>query len=485
MRSLLTHSASRLFGGRSFSSGINSPILNGALAPEDRSAFIRVHQWIRLFAFALCLIVSLSLAPVSHAQAYAITNAKIFPVSGPPIDGGTVVIKDGKIAAVGKSASVPSGAKVIDARGLEVYPGIFNPITEVGLNEIGAVESSVDTHEIGEWNQDVIAATAVNPESAHIGVVRAAGITHVIAAPGQGGGRGGAGGSVFGGQASLMNLAGWTNEQMTAKAYAALVLNWPTYPGGAGGGRGGGGRGAAAGAENPQDARAAYDRHVNDISDWLDRARHYQLASEKGAKQNWSRDLKLEALVPIVKGETPLLVFTEDPRSIKDAINFCEKQKVKMILATGQAAADDIDFLKQHQTPVILRPTLTLLRYEDDPYDLSLTLAGKLSAAGVKIAFASYSNEFARRVAQQAGVAEGFGLSHEEALKALTLYPAQMFGVEKDFGSIEPGKVANLIVTTGDLLELNTEVKHLFIAGKETSLDNRHLDLYNKYKARP
>lgn len=454
--------------------------------PTDASSeFISRYLWLRFFALALLLSISLlCTSSPAVAQTYAITNAKIFPVSGPPIDGGTVVIKDGKIAAVGKSASVPSGAKVIDARGLEVYPGVFNPITEVGLNEIGAVESSVDTHEIGEWNQDVIAATAVNPESAHIGVVRAAGITHVLSVPGQGGGRGGAG-NVFGGQASLMNLAGWTNEQMTAKAYAALVLNWPTYPGGGGGGRGGGGRGAPAGAENPQDARAAYDNHVRDISDWLDRARHYQLASEKGAKQNWSRDLKLEALVPIVKGDLPLLVFTEDPRAIKDAVAFCEKQKVKMILATGEAAADDIDFLKQHQTPVILRPALTLVRYEDDPYDLSLTLAGKLSAAGVKIAFASYSNEFARRLTQQAGVAEGFGLSHEEALKSITLYPAQMFGVDKDFGSIEPGKVANLVVTTADLLELNSEVKHLFIAGKETSLDNRHLDLYNKYKARP
>jgi imidazolonepropionase-like amidohydrolase len=424
------------------------------------------------------------LAPASFSQAgtYAIEHGKVFPVSGPPIDDGTVVIKDGKIAAVGKGVAVPSGAKVIDARGLEVYPGIFNPITEIGLNEIGAVEASVDTHELGDWNADIIAATGVNPESAHIPVTRVSGITHVNVVPGQGGGgRGGEGANYIGGQASLMNLAGWTNEEMTVKPEVAMVVNWPQVPG-SGGGRRGGGGGAAA---NAGEARTEYDKHVDDLGDWLDRARHYDQAHEKGNAANFHRDLKLEALVPFVRGDIPVLVFTEDPRGIDDAVRFCEKEKVKMVLATGEAAAERKDFLKQHNVNVVLRPTLTLLRYEDDPYDLNMTLPHDLNAAGVKIAFASYTNEFARRLTQQAGVAVAYGLPHDEAIKALTLYPAQMFGVDKMFGSIEPGKMANIIVTNGDPLELSTEVKYLFIKGEQTSLDNRHLDLYNKYKKRP
>ncbi len=156
-----------------------------------------------------------------------------------------------------------------------------------------------------------------------------------------------------------------------------------------------------------------------------------------------------------------------------------------MVLATGEAASEKKDFLKQHNVNVILGPTLSLVRYEDDAYDTNLMLPHDLNAEGVKIAFASYSNEFARRLPQEAGVAVAFGLPHDEALKALTLYPAQMFGMDKELGTLEVGKMANVIVTNGDPLELTTEVKYLFIKGELTSLDNRQLDLYNKYKKRP
>src|SRR5579862_1035333 len=202
-------------------------------------------------AIAACVLV----CSASHAQSYAITNAKVFPISGPPIDGATVVIHDGKITAIGKGAAVPAGAKVIDAKGLEVYPGFFNPITEIGLNEIGAVNSSIDTHEVGENNADIAGATGVNVESAHIGVTRVSGITHVNTVPAAGG-RGDTN-NLIGGQASLINLAGWTTEDMVVKREAAMVVNWPTLPGGAGRGfGGGGGRGGA--PANP-DARAEYD----------------------------------------------------------------------------------------------------------------------------------------------------------------------------------------------------------------------------------
>ncbi len=428
------------------------------------------------FLLAACVLV----CSASHAQTYAITNAKVFPISGPPIDGATVVIHDGKITAVGKGAAIPSGAKVIDAKGLEVYPGFFNPITEIGINEIGAVNASVDTHEVGENNADINGAAGVNVESAHIAVTRVSGITHVNTVPGQGG-RGDTG-NLIGGQASLINLGGWTTEDMVVKREAGMVVNWPNLPGG--GGRGFGGRGGAA-AEGQSDARAAYDRRIAMLGDWLDSARHYDMAHEKANNANFRRDLKLEALGPVVRGEVPVLVFTDDPRAIEDAVKFFEKEKVKMVLATGEAASEKKDFLKQHNVNVILGPTLQLVRYEDDPYDVNLTLPHDLNAAGVKIAFASYTNEFARRLSQQAGVAVAFGLPHDEALKALTLYPAQMFGLDKELGTLEVGKMANVIVTSGDPLELTTEVKYLFIKGELTSLDNRHLDLYNKYKKRP
>jgi len=433
---------------------------------------------ITLIALLAAVLVG---APASHAQAsqsYAITGAKVFPISGPPIDGATVVIEKGKITAVGKGAKIPAGAKVIDAKGLEVYPGIFNAITEMGINEIGeGVPGSVDSSELGEYNPQLVTATAVNPASAHIDVTRADGITHVISAMGAGGGRGG-GGSVIPGQASLFNLAGWTMDEMQIRRSAAMTVNWPALPGGGGGGRGGAAAGAGGGA-----TRAEYDKRIAELAEWLDRARHY--AQAKQANANFERDLKLEALIPVIKGEMPLFVMANQANQIREAVAFCDKQKVKMILATGTAAGEVKDLLKEKNIPVVLRPTLTLVRGEDDPYDMSLTLAGELSKAGVKIAYGSFGNEFARRITQQVGNSVAYGLPHEEGLKALTIYPAEMFGVSKELGTIEVGKMANLIVTNGDLLELTTEVKYLFIRGMETSTDNRHRQLYEEYRKRP
>jgi imidazolonepropionase-like amidohydrolase len=433
--------------------------------------------------FALVIVAGFASATQAQAQqVYAITHAKVFPISGPPILDANVIIRDGKISAVGKGAAVPSGAKVIDGKGLEVYPGMFNAVTELGMNEIGQVDASVDTHELGEYNPQLVAATAVNPASAHIPVTRADGITHVISAPGIGGGRGGGGEIIIGGQASLFNLAGWTMDEMKIKPSAAMVINWPTLPATTGGGGRGGAAPQAGGAAGGA-SRADYDRRIAEITEWLDRARHYSMAMQAN-KAGVGRDLKLEALVPVIKGDLPLFVVATQANQIREAVAFCDKQKVKMILATGNAAVEVKDLLKEKSIPVILRPVLTLLRGEDDPYDQNLTMAAQLSAAGVKIAFGSYSNEFARRLSQWAGVSVAFGLSHDEALKALTIYPAEVFGVGKELGTLEVGKMANIMVTTGDPLELNTEVKYLFIRGQLTSTDNRHRQLYEEYKKR-
>jgi imidazolonepropionase-like amidohydrolase len=426
--------------------------------------------------FALVVAAGFATVHAVYAQqqtVYAIVGAKVFPISGPPMTG-TIVIRGGKIASVG-SGGAPSGAKIIDGKGLEVYPGMFNAITEIGLNEIGQGDpGGVDTQELGEYNPQLVAATAVNPASAHIPVTRADGITHVIAAAGMGGRGGGA--TIIAGQASLFNLAGWTMDEMKIRRSAAMVINWPALPGGGGGGRGG----AAAANTN----RADYDKRIAEITEWLERARHYSAAMSAN-KSATPRDLKLEALVPVVKGDLLLLVLADQANQIREAVAFCDKQKLKMILATGPAAGEVKDVLKEKNIPVILRPTLTLVRGEDSPYDENLTLPGDLSKAGVKIAFGSYGNEFARRLSQQAGVAVAFGMPHDEALKALTINPAEMFGVGKELGTIEAGKMANLIVTTGDPLELTTEVKYLFINGQLTSTDNKHRQLWEEYRKRP
>ncbi|HEV8074856.1 MAG TPA: amidohydrolase family protein [Candidatus Acidoferrum sp.] len=419
-------------------------------------------------------------AQTSAAADIAITHAKIFTLAGPPIEDGTVVIHGGKIAAVGAGVPIPAGAQVIDAKGLQVYPGLFDPVTQMGLSEIGAVNATVDTTETGSFNPDVTAATAILPSSAHIPVTRASGITEVIAAPSSGGFDSRNATNLVGGQASAIHLAGWTAEEMLISKRVAMVVDWP-------------------GVETRSfdlstftnkeksfaDAKKEYDKQVTELADYIEQARHYAQALQSSGSPGFRRDVKLEAMAPVIRGEMPLLVFADKARQIRDAVEFCDKQKLKIILAGGTEAWKEKDLLRSKSVPVILRPTLGEPPEEDDAYDRLLTQPEELRAAGIKIAFGSFDNSFARRLGQNAANAVAHGLPYEEGLKAVTLYPAQMFGLDAQLGTVETGKTANLIVTNGDPLDVTTEVRYLFVKGQLTSTDNKQKALYEKYMNRP
>ena len=433
-----------------------------------------------LVLIAACVLPTIASAQAAPSNTYAITHAKIFTLAGSAIEDGTVVFRDGKITAVGAGIEIPAGAQVYDAKGLHVYPGIFDSITQMGLREIGAVSATVDSTETGSYNPDVVAATAVSPSSEHIPVTRAAGITEVLAVPGSGGFDSGGSNSVIGGQASAIHLAGWVIDEMLIKKSAAMVIRWPeietqTFD-----------FATFSRKEKPYtEAKQEYDKQVNEITDWLERARHYAQAMEKGSPAKYDRDLKLEALAPVVRRELPVLVFADRAREIRNAVEFCDKQELRMILAGGAEAYKVKDLLRSKGVPVVLRPMLALPPEEDDPYDRLLSQPAELAAAGVKFAIASFDNSFARRLGQNAANAVAHGLPYDEALKAVTIYPAQIFGLGDQIGTIEQGKLANLIVTNGDPLELTTDVKYLFIRGQLTSMENRHLRLYEKYSKRP
>ena len=446
---------------------------------------------VRRLCSLLCLLNLLCFlyapaAPLAYAQSqsqpsvYAITHAKIFTLAGPPVEDATLLIRDGKIAAVGSSVEVPAGAQVIDAKGLQVYPGLFDAVTQMGLSEISAVNATVDSSETGSYNPDVVAATAVSPSSEHIPVTRASGITEVLAVPASGGFDSGGGRGTLGGQASAFHLAGWTMDEMLIKRSAAMVVNFPqiqtsTFD-----------FATFSRKEKPYtEAKQEYDKQINELSDWMDRARHYAQAMEKGSVSKYDRDLKLEALAPVVRGELPVLVFADRARDIRNAVDFCDKQKLKMILAGGEEAFKVKDLLRSKDVPVILRPMLSLPDEEDEPYDRQLSQPAELSAAGVKFAIASFDNSFARRLGQNAANAVAYGLPYEQALRAVTINPAQIFGLGNQIGTLEQGKIANVIVTNGDPLELTTDVKYLFIKGQLTSLENKHHRLYEKYLNRP
>ena len=317
--------------------------------------------------------VAATLRSKSRRQPIAITHAKIFTLAGAPIDDGVLVIKDGKIAAVGTNVDVPTGAQVIDGKGLQVYPGLFDPVTQIGLSEISAVSATVDTTETGTINPDAVAADAVLPSSEHIPVTRAAGITEVLAVPASGGfdSRGSA--NLLGGQASAIHLAGWTINDMLIKKSVAMVIDWPTidtesfdfttfY--------------AQTKAIHRSQAGIRQASRSNSPTGSTTRATT-RIAWGHGGPAEYQRDLKLEALVPVIRGELPVLVFASRAREIRNAVEFCDKQKIKMILAGGAEVYKVKDLLRSKNIPVILQPTLTEPLDEDDPYDRSMTDRGR------------------------------------------------------------------------------------------------------------
>ncbi|MBI3649658.1 MAG: amidohydrolase family protein [Acidobacteria bacterium] len=437
---------------------------------------------IKVFFTLLLLMVSLAGAPLNTAaqsnETYAIRNARIVTVTGAVIEKGTVVIAKGKIAAVGANVSVPSKARVIDATGLSVYPGLIDSGTTLGLEEIGSVAGGQDTAEIGDNNANLQVIVAVNPSSSHLPVARVNGITTALTAP-QGG--------LIAGQSALINLAGWTWKEMALKTPVAMHINFPTGDGA--GGRGGFDFGPIANPRSLVEIRREQDKQIDKLKTILNEAKIYGEAKDAKAQDSTlpklDVDLKKEALLPVVRGQMPVVIEVQMARDIKKALEFADEMKLKIIISGGVEAYKVADLLKAKNIPVIIGPVLRFPANEDDAYDAPFTNASQLMKAGVKIAFQTSDSANSRNLPYHAGMAAAFGLSKEDALKALTIYPAEIWGVADKIGSIEVGKVANLIITDGDPLEIITQIKHLFINGHQVPLTSRHTELYEKYKARP
>ena len=414
-----------------------------------------------------------AIAATAQDNVIAIKGGRIVTLAGEPIENGTIIIRDGWIAEVGANVAVPAGVEVIDASGLEVYPGMMDAVSRLGLTEVGSTAATVDTTELGDYNPQLTAATAVHPSSEHIPVARANGITHAVTAPGGSGGFGVGGTYGIHGQASLLNLAGWTIEEMAVDTSVGMILHWPTIQTSTFD------FSTFSRVERKfSEVKEEYENRVAELEDWMDAARRYAGDSEK------EPDLKLEALAKVVEGELPMMIMADDARDIKRAMTFAEEQSIEMILLSGRDAWKEKELLAERNIPVILGPTLTLPRTEDEAYDKPLTAASELQAAGVRVIFASYNSANSRLLPYEVGNAVGRGLAWEEGLKGITLYPAELFGVADELGSIEEGKRANLIITDGDPLEIRTEIRHLLIDGVPTSLNNKHLELYEKYRAR-
>lgn len=406
----------------------------------------------------------------------AIRNARIVPVSGAVIPAGTIVISGGRITAMGSNASIPAGAQVIDGSGLHVYPGMMDAGTSMGLSEIPqGASSTVDNSETGRFNPNAQALNGFNPHSAHIGVTRVVGITQVVSRPS---------GGLISGQAGIFQLAGATAPEMAMVPNAALVIQLPSS--GFGGGFGGGRAGAAG---NTQEVNRTREMQLDSIRTILADARAYGTAHAAWrSDRNLPRprhDVVLESLLPVIGGAMPVIFPADRAADIRAAITFAEELKLKPIIMGGRDAVTVAALLKEKQVPVILTGVMDLPSREDDPYDINWTAPARLAAAGVKFAITSGdAGAEVRNLPYHAGMAAAFGLAHDDALKSVTLWPAEIFGIADRVGSLEVGKVANLVVTTGDMLEARTETRYLFIDGRMVPLDTKHSQLYEMFKDR-
>jgi imidazolonepropionase-like amidohydrolase len=412
----------------------------------------------------------------SARSVYVIRNARIVTVSGQEIENGNIIIRDGKIEAAGAAITVPSDAlEVIDARGLSVYPGMIDAGTSLGLVEIGSgAPGTVDLAELGDTNPNAQAIIAINPHSAHVRVTRAAGITSVVTLP-----RGG----LISGQAALINLDGATAREMAVVPSAALVINFPRVSTTT--------QGDFFSPPQPvniTEAITTRDKQVEQLRKLLRDAEAYGRAQDAYALDarlpRPDQSVVLASLVAVVRGLTPVIFRADRETEIRAALRFADEMRLQRpIILGGDEAWKVAALLKERNVPVILAGVLRLPLREDDFYDTLYENAAKLHQAGVRFCISTGDmGAHVRDLPYHAGMAASFGLPRAEALKAVTLYPAQIMGAADRMGSIEPGKTANLVITDGDLLEARTHVRHLFINGRQIPLTSRHTELYEQFK---
>lgn len=415
-------------------------------------------------------------APVRGAQTYAIVNGTVHTMAGPVIERGTVVISGGRIAAVGAGAAVPDGAVVVDAAGLHVYPGMINAATQVGLVEIEAVGVTIDTAETGAFQPDLLAVSGFNPHSATVEVTRADGITSVLLV---------ASAPTIAGQAGLIDLDGWTMTEMLREPRAGLVVNLPVT------------RArpmirerARPRGEEREPREESGDAAVSELARFFAAARLYADRAA-GAPGGRVIDARFEALIPYVRGEKPVLFSTNSYQAILEALLFAEQTGLRPVILGGQEAWKVADLLAARSVPVIHQGVFSMPRglagvsNVGEAWDANYRSLSVLAEKGVKFCVASRGADLAKTLPLDVGFAVAHGLDPEAAMRCLTISAAEILGVDRDVGSLEVGKVANLIVTTDHPCQGATQVRHVFVRGQPVAVESKHSREASRFGARP
>lgn len=423
----------------------------------------QVRKTFGLAGFASSFATALFLAGgvAAGAETIAITGARVHPVSSPPIESATVVIEDGRIAAVGTDVAIPAGARLVDGRGKVVTPGLLDSSSGIAAVEIGAYD---DTTESRVEDDRITAAFGVvdglNPWATNVAVNRVDGITRAVVMPRPGE-------SLIAGQAALISLrplASPDPRAMVERAPVAMVAAL-------------GSRGARLAGGARAAALLALRESLEDARDFAANRR----AFDGAARRDYALSrLDLEALAPVVRGELPLAVTVDRASDILAALRFADEQRLKLVLVGGAEAWMVARELAESKVPVILNPMSNLPDFES--LGTTLENAARLAKAGATVAFASFDAHNARDLRHAAGSAVAYGMPWDAALAAVTAVPARIWGIEDRYGTLEPGKVADLVIWSGDPFELLTSAEHVFIDGREVPADTRQRELLERYR---
>lgn len=381
-------------------------------------------------------------------QPVALVGGTIHTVGGPVIEKGAILFDKGKIVDIGTSIAVPANALRVDVTGKHVYPALIETNTQLGLKEINSVRGTVDIRETGAINPNIRPETAVNPDSERIPVARSNGVALAVIRPE---------GGIIPGKSACIMLDGWTWERMTLKAPVSMTLLWPS------------------GKEQMDSLDTAFRD-----------ARAYKTsrdAAAKGPAGSRKTDVRWEAMIPVLEGKLPVWVWVNGARHIEEAATWAEREHVSIVIVGGAEAPRVSDLLRRRNIPVIVTPVLRLPYRAESEYDEPFTLPAELHRAGIRFCIAGESGDGGERnLPYHAAMAAAYGLPGDEALRAVTQYAAEIIGVGGRAGTLEKGKDATIMVTTGDPLEITTSVEKLYIQGRDVDLSDKQKNLYRKYR---
>lgn len=434
------------------------------------------RRLLRVLGIAAAVAVTVSSVPADasaqvrmtvppQSEPIALRGATIHTVTDGVIENGTIIFQNGLITAVGADIQIPAGTRIVDVSGKHIYPGLIDAYSTVGISEVGAVDMSNDVNEVGDFNPNIRADVGVNAESRHIGTSRSQGVLTTLTTPG---------GGLISGMSSAMALEGWTWEEMSMQSAAALNINWPNPNPGR---RGFGGFGGFGNQDGP---RPTYEERVQELKNYFAEARAYRDAVAAG--ESVRTDARYAAMIPALNGDIPVVVSANSAAQINDAITWAKEEGLRLVIRGGDDAIHVADRLVAEEIPVILTSTMDAPGRDHEGYDEAYGRAARLYQAGVKFAISGGNGAlYTDRLPYEAGVAVAFGLPEEEAVKAVTINAAELMGLADRIGSLEPGKQATLLITTGTPIDMTSNIEQAYIQGRELDMNDIQKHFFRKY----